>query len=103
VLEFRLAKGNYQAIPRLISELVNLPVGRGGHLAWIILDEVRRATAAPFELPIPQDRRLERLTRALVQNPASPATIDEWAEGFRLSRRTLTRLFRSQTGLSFGT
>jgi putative ABC transport system substrate-binding protein len=26
VLEFRLAKGNYQDIPRLISELVNLPV-----------------------------------------------------------------------------
>jgi AraC-like DNA-binding protein/mannose-6-phosphate isomerase-like protein (cupin superfamily) len=77
--------------------------GRGGHLAWIILDEVRRAAAAPFELPIPQDRRLERLTSALLQNPASPATIDEWAEEFGVSRRTLTRLFRSQTGLSFGT
>jgi AraC-like DNA-binding protein len=54
---------------------------------------------APFTLPIPQD---PRLARALIQDPGLPHSIDDWGEIIGLSRRSLTRLFRSQTGVSFG-
>lgn len=76
--------------------------GRGAHLAALILDEVARAPATPFALPVPTDRRLARLSRALIRNPASSQGIDEWASEVGVSRRTLTRLFRAQTGLSLG-
>jgi AraC-like DNA-binding protein/quercetin dioxygenase-like cupin family protein len=76
--------------------------GRGGHLAWLILDEIERAPVTPFALPIPQDPRLARLARTLIQDPGARHSIDGWCEIVGLSRRTLTRLFRSQTGISFG-
>jgi AraC-like DNA-binding protein len=75
---------------------------RGGHLAAILLDEVARAPSPPFALVIPGDRRLARLAHALIEDPGSSSTIDIWAMKAGVSRRTLTRLFRKQTGLSFG-
>jgi AraC-like DNA-binding protein len=76
--------------------------GRGAHLAALILDEIARAPATLFALPVPLDKRLERLARQLIAEPGSPFDIDQWADRIGASRRTLTRLFRSQTGLSFG-
>jgi AraC-like DNA-binding protein len=76
--------------------------GRGGRLAWLILDEIERAPVTPFALPIPQDPRLARLARTLIQDPGARHSINGWCEIVGLSRRTLTRLFRSQTGISFG-
>jgi AraC-like DNA-binding protein len=76
--------------------------GRGGHLAALILDEVARTPATPFVLPVPSDQRLAKLTRLLIGNPASPLDINGWADEIGVSRRTLTRLFRAQTSLSFG-
>src|SRR6202789_3670942 len=43
--------------------------GRGGHLAALILDEICRAPAAQFALPLPADRRLRPLARRLIGNP----------------------------------
>ncbi len=43
--------------------------GRGGHLAALILDEIARAPATPFALPVPADPRLAKLARALVRDP----------------------------------
>lgn len=75
--------------------------GRGGHLVALAIDEIRRAPAAPFALAIPEDPRLRKLAEALVENPGAVLTIDHWADAIGVSRRTLTRLFRAQTGLSF--
>lgn len=77
--------------------------GRGGHLAALLLDEVARAPATPFALPVPRDPRLARLARALIAEPGSPRGIDGWAAEIGVSRRTLTRRFRAATGISFGT
>ncbi len=76
--------------------------GRGGHLAALVVDEVARASAAPLSLPMPADPRLARLCRALVERPDAGLGLDGWAVTVGVSRRTLTRLFRAQTGLSFG-
>ncbi len=76
--------------------------GRGGHLAALVLDETGRAPDTPFALPLPRDARLRRLCRALVDDPGLDHGIDGWAERVGVSRRTLTRRFREETGLSFG-
>lgn len=76
--------------------------GRGGHLAALVLDEIDRTPLTPFALAVPEDPRLARLARALVRDPGSVLTIDGWADQIGVSRRTFTRLFRQQTGLTFG-
>ncbi len=77
--------------------------GRGGALAALVLDELRRAASASLELPLPTDMRLVALCDALIGDPSLPLDLDDWAERLGLSRRSLTRRFRAETGLSFGT
>ena len=74
---------------------------RTDHLIWLVLDEISRAPSTAFVLPLPEDVRLVRLARALIADPGSAKTIDQWCNVVGLSRRTMTRLFRSQTGVSF--
>jgi AraC-like DNA-binding protein len=76
--------------------------GRGGHLAALVLDELTRAPDTPFALPLPLDARLRRLCHQLIENPGLAFDIDAWADQIGVSRRTLTRRFRDETGLSFG-
>ena len=76
--------------------------GRGGHLAALVLDEIRSAPEAPFTTPTPRDPRLGRLCAALIVDPADGRDIEDWAAEIGMSRRTLTRRFRDETGLSFG-
>jgi AraC-like DNA-binding protein len=75
---------------------------RANHLIWLVLDEINRAPSAAFVLPLPKDARLSRLARTLIADPGSAKTIDQWCDIVGVSRRTMTRLFRSQTGVSFG-
>ncbi len=78
------------------------PAGRAGHVAALILDEIARAPALPLGVPALHDPRLARLAAALQANPASPLTVEAWAERSGASPRTLARLFQRETGMSFG-
>jgi AraC-like DNA-binding protein/mannose-6-phosphate isomerase-like protein (cupin superfamily) len=90
-----------------LAALSNEPVfysqhGRGGHLAAIILDEITRADTAELALPLPTNARLRAVCAALFEDPSLEQGLDDWAETVATSRRTLTRLFRHETGMSFG-
>lgn len=76
--------------------------GRGGHLAALVLDEIRRAPETRLTLPLPSDTRLRRICLGLIDAPATAFDLDTWADRSGLSRRTLTRGFRRETGLTFG-
>ncbi|MBP0495325.1 helix-turn-helix transcriptional regulator [Roseomonas sp. SG15] len=76
--------------------------GRGGHLAALILEEIRRAPSLPFGVPEPREPRLARMAAALRDDPAIPWSLEEWAAHVGASPRSLSRLFRAETGLSFG-
>ena len=78
------------------------PEGRAGHLAALILDEIRRAPTLPLGVPQPRDPRLLRLAEALREQPDSALTLEGWAAEVGASARTLSRLFRAETGMSFG-
>jgi AraC-like DNA-binding protein len=78
------------------------PEGRAGHVAALILDEIARAPALPLGVPEVRDPRLRRLAAALRADPASGLTLERWAAACGASPRTLSRLFRRETGMSFG-
>jgi AraC-like DNA-binding protein len=75
--------------------------GRGGHLAALILEEIGNAQEGPFALPMPSDKRLQRLCKDLSETPSIDLDIDRWADNIGMSRRTMTRRFRTETGMSF--
>jgi AraC-like DNA-binding protein len=75
--------------------------GRGYHLAELALDEIARSTALPLDLPMPSDPRLRRVVAAIRARPHDRRGLEEWADVANASSRTLARLFRAETGLSF--
>jgi len=89
------------AIDALATEpLLYAEHGRGGHLAALIVDEIGRAPDAALALPMPSDRRLARLCNALIAAPGDRRGLDAWADAIGMSRRSLTRHFRAETGVS---
>lgn len=75
--------------------------GRGGQVAKLILTELSRMRERTPAMPMPRDSRTLRIARALLDNPAIGFDLDGWADRAGASRRTLARLFRAETGMSF--
>lgn len=69
----------------------------------LLLEEISTLEERPLGLPFPSDRRLAVLCRAYLANPTPNARLDDWAEKLGMSRRTFTRQFRKETGISFTT
>lgn len=69
----------------------------------VLMDEMRGARIAdyPLHLPMPVDRRLLRIARHLLVQPHNTRSLEAWASWAGLSARSLSRLFRSETGCSF--
>lgn len=63
--------------------------------------EVDRALRIPLAVPFPAHRKLAKRCHAFLDDPKAGATIDEWADAMAMNRRTFTRLFRRETGMSF--
>jgi AraC-like DNA-binding protein len=76
--------------------------GRGGLIAQLILTELRRMRERQLSVPMPRDPRALRVARSLLEDLEDNRDLDAWAEAAGASRRTLARLFRSETGFSFG-
>ena len=75
--------------------------GRGGLVARLILTELARMRQRTLAVPMPRDPRALRVARALLEQPAIELDLDGWTGRAGASRRTLARLFRGETGLSF--
>jgi AraC-like DNA-binding protein len=91
----------------LILRAMELPTlyeieGPQGRLMRVILDEIRTLPSLPLHLPTPGERRLVQLCRALLRDPGDRRGIEEWGRDIGASGRTLARLFRRETGMSFG-
>ena len=67
----------------------------------VILDQIRVQPMASLALPMPEDPRLCKIVQALITDPADRRDLDDWARAVGASKRTLTRLFPAQTGMSF--
>lgn len=67
----------------------------------LLIEEIVALREKPLALSFPADRRLSMLCRDFLANPSPYARIDDWAEQLGMSRRTFTRFFRRETGVSF--
>lgn len=73
---------------------------RAAAIMQLILHEIPHLDERPFALPFPVDQRLARLCRRFVEQPSPHSTIDDWARDALMSRRSFTRMFLRETGLS---
>jgi AraC-like DNA-binding protein len=92
----------------LIVEATRLPIeydvnSRDGRVMTLILDDIIGSQTAPLHVPMPQHPRLVPICVAIVRDPAQDDVLDEWADIAGMCRRTFTRCFRKETGMSFAT
>lgn len=76
--------------------------GSDGRLMAVLLDRIAAASAAPLALPLPRDKRLQVIVTALMDDPGDGRGLKDFAKLSGASERTLARLFKSETGLTFG-
>lgn len=70
-------------------------------VAAVLLDEMKSAPHEPLHLPMPADRRLLRIAKAVLADPGDARTLEQWADWAGLSPRTLSRLCQAELGASF--
>ncbi|MFJ2158506.1 AraC family transcriptional regulator [Streptomyces sp. NPDC087856] len=71
------------------------------HAEAVLLEVLRPAPGAVFELPLPADPRARELAALLLDDPADPRGLGEFAHVVGSSARTLLRLFLAETGMTF--
>ncbi|MCA8926798.1 MAG: helix-turn-helix transcriptional regulator [Alphaproteobacteria bacterium] len=76
--------------------------GPAARLAQVMLDELAEMEFAPLFLPISKEPRLARVMQRLIDDPESSGSLEDMAREAGASPRTLARLFRAETGMSFG-
>lgn len=90
----------------LLLETADLPLpyergSRADLIFSLLVQEIAVAPVLPLDIPFPADARLAARCRAYLENPSPHETIDDWRRDLALSRRTFTRRFRAETGVSF--
>lgn len=97
-----------ELLRQLIIEAARIPIeydvdGRDGRLMELILDELSVMRTTPLDVPMPRDERLVRVCHEILRDPAQKDALDGWADAAGMGRRTFTRTFRRETGISFAT
>lgn len=90
----------------LIRAFGELPIeydenGPAGRLVSVLLDELASAPETDLMLPWPLDARLRKLCRHIRAHPDRATTLAQFSHELGVAEKTLSRLFRRETGLSF--
>ncbi|OTG95451.1 AraC family transcriptional regulator [Acinetobacter sp. ANC 3832] len=97
-------------IPALLRELMSsamsiqteIQVGsRNERLLKLILDEVRILPSLAFNLPEPQNQKLQQLCKTIKNNLALNWNLEKVAQQLHMSSKTFARHFQKETGLHF--
>lgn len=83
------------------SETSSLSGPEKRRLGWVALDEIARLDRPDLHLPGSGDPRLSRIISRLLRHPAEANNLARLAGEVGSSERTLSRLFRQETGLSW--
>lgn len=79
-----------------------LPAGRGALIHALLGDEFSRLPASGLcHVPLPRDRRLRQVCDTLCRELGHTEPLAWWGKKVGASERTLARLFREETQLSF--
>lgn len=80
----------------------NLGGPRRRRLLGVIMDEISAAKRDPWFLPLPREKRLRKVTGALLGDPSDGRSLEGFSKPAGASPRTLARLFVAETGMTFG-
>jgi len=75
--------------------------GRDGLVMRLIVSEIELAPLIPLAVPFPRHPALAARCQAFIEAPHIKSSVDDWADALGLNRRSFTRLFRRETGMSF--
>jgi AraC-like DNA-binding protein len=82
-------------------DMPDLSASREQVLGALALDELTRSEPLPLSVPMPNEKRLRALCEAVIADPASSDSLEQWAASVGASTRTIARLFRQELGVSF--
>ena len=71
-------------------------------LITVLRDEIAQPEQQPLRLPLPRDKRLDRVAHALLDDVADGRGLDDWGRFAGMSRRSFMRAFSADVGISFG-
>lgn len=95
------------AVSALLREVIAALTGTGlpalhrRNLERVVLDQLHRVPALPLCLPQPSDARLRDIADLLHRDPGDERTLAQLGAAIGAGERTLARLFRAETGMSF--
>ncbi|MGO3856263.1 MAG: AraC family transcriptional regulator, partial [Glutamicibacter arilaitensis] len=69
--------------------------------AEAVVFDVLKPSAHQLALRLPDDPRINGIANRILANPADNRSLERWAVDAGISARTITRVFREATGLSF--
>ena len=72
------------------------------HLSTVILDQIKTLEPARVALPIPGRIRMHKLITHFLTNPSDNIDLSFWSNQLSMSKRSITRQFKNETGLTFG-
>ncbi|WP_153112178.1 AraC family transcriptional regulator [Propionivibrio limicola] len=90
-----------EIILRLTEESSSVDVDSRRRLSLVAIDEIRQLESAPLCLPAGKDARLRRLTGFMIRNPGEQRALNELAKIAGSSLRTMERLCKAETGMTF--
>lgn len=99
------------AITPLVRELIlhlaeqkpsYLSESKTARLVAVLLEQLSDAPVKELHLPIADHPKIRYIADALFLDPSNRTTLRQWAEQLATSERSLARLVKSDTGLSFG-
>ncbi len=70
-------------------------------LLEVIVDQLSTAKHLPLTLVMPKDPRAKRIADEILDNPADHRSVADFARTAHVSKRTLERLFKAETRMSF--
>jgi AraC-like DNA-binding protein len=68
----------------------------------VLLRELQSMPIERLHLPISTEHRLRKIAEALIERPHDRTTMEGWAKRVATSERSLARLIKEQTGMTFG-
>jgi AraC-like DNA-binding protein len=99
------------SISPLLSELIKASVdftaplvedSREARIMRLILDEISVLPTLPLKLQQPRDARLQVICSTLHTQPDDASTVADWGAHLGVDEKTIQRLFRKETGMTFG-
>ena len=80
---------------------LNRTVPSQARLIGVLLDQLEVSRAMPLQLPMPRDPRARKIAERLYTNPSECNALQELSRAAGASKRTIERLFASETRMTF--